>query len=76
MATVVERLKNDLMFAADYLNDPRKALQGYDLAPAEYQALVARSVEDLQKLSVSKEDAFAALSGTHSRQCTSRNCTD
>ncbi len=43
MKTVIERLKNDLMFATEYLNDPRSALQGYDLAREKYQALIARS---------------------------------
>ncbi|MCH9626363.1 MAG: hypothetical protein S4CHLAM123_15600 [Chlamydiales bacterium] len=66
---VLERLSGDWMFIESFLNDPVKALSGYNLSEKERNCLVARDPEGLVALGVDEENVEIVLSGAHSQGC-------
>lgn len=66
---VIERLQYDWDFIADFLDDPRHALQQYDLTPEEREALCARDIRALEALGLDRFSIEVAMSAAHSQTC-------
>lgn len=66
---VVKRLENDWDYIAEFLNDPNKALKGYNLSKKERKLLTTKDVNGLIYLGISEDKAIVAASGAHSQTC-------
>jgi len=66
---VIERLQYDWDFIAEFLDDPRRALQQYKLTPEEQEALCARDIRALEALGLDRFSIEVAMSNAHSQTC-------
>lgn len=69
---VVERLRGDWDFIAEFLDNPDAALSGFELSTEAYRALATRDAAGLMELGLGQEEALEALSGAHSQTCGGR----
>jgi hypothetical protein len=66
---LVRNLFDDVQVITEFFENPNKVLLNYDITRDERNALLSRSVADLNKLGLKTADAVGALSGAHSKTC-------
>lgn len=66
---LVKNLQGNPNLIAEYISNPTRVLEMYDLSEDEHDVLLSGSFEGLVGLGVSGELAAGVLSGAHSSTC-------
>lgn len=69
MKIVVDKLQGDWNFIQSFLENPKLALEGFNLSQNEFDALTTRNTNSLNSLGYNTKAIKGAMSGAHSSTC-------
>ncbi|MCS4485759.1 hypothetical protein [Staphylococcus americanisciuri] len=67
----IDDLQGDWELIGAFFDNPESVLDQYDLSSSEKASILSRNLNDLNGLGINEQLAVGALSGAHSKRCSS-----